>query len=291
MRRGYIWLLVVLTASTVVGHPATPDYRETGRLARGSVRFQLYRDYLIIVQGSIGPLSGLNFLLDTGSNTTVLSPQLARKLQLEATPTDVAVLGGSVSSRIATAPSLQFGPIQRDNVPVLIQDLSFLQDALPVRIDAIVGLDMLGQSTFVIDYVSHEVRFGPASMPDSIPLHIRNGLAFVDADINHTTVHLLVDSAAPSLIVFEQSPGIQTDPKVAASQPSPGKIGNFQRNHVRQLSLTLGQVDFGQESVFVVPNIRDAGHDFDGMMSPVALGFTRVAVDLNQRTLTFSRQP
>jgi hypothetical protein len=185
----YFWLLVVLTGLTVVGQPPAWGYRESDRPAKTSVGFQLYRNYLIVVQGSVGPLKGLNFLLDTGANRSVLSPQLARKLHLDATPTGVAVLSGNVKGGIATAPSMQFGPIRRDNVRVLIEDLSFIQNALPFRIDAIVGLDVLGQSTFVIDYSAREIRFGPApSMPDSIPLQLKEGLAFVDAVVNHTKI-------------------------------------------------------------------------------------------------------
>ncbi len=290
MRGSYIWLLIVLTGLTEVGHPATRGNRETDGFARTSVGFQLYRDYMIVAQGSVGSLRGLNFLLDTGTNTTVVSPKLARRLELEATPADVAVLSGKVRSEMATAPSLQFGPIRSENVPVLVQDLSFVQDALPIQIDAIIGLDVLGQSRFQIDYASREISFGPApSMRDSIPLKMKNGLVFVDAVVNHRTVHLLFDSAAPSLIMFEELPELESGLKGAVAQSSPKKIGDYEHRRVRQISFSLGEVQFEHESAFVAPNQRDAGHDFDGLMSPVALGITRVAVDLSRRTLTFSR--
>lgn len=245
---------------------------------------------MIVAQGSVGPLRGLNFLLDTGTNTTVLNPKLARKLRLESTPTEVAVLSSMVRSERATAPSIQLGPIRSENVPVLVQDLSWVQDALPIQIDAIVGLDVLGQSKFLIDYASREISFGAApAMRDSIPLQINNGFAFVDAVINRTTVHLLLDTASPALIIFEESPQPASGVKGVAAQPSPKKIGDYEHRRVRQISFSLGEVHFDHESAFVAPNQRDAGHDFDGLMSPVALGITRVAVDLNQKTLTFSR--
>ncbi len=291
MRGRYFWCIVVLTGLTVVGQQATQGYPGSARQAKTSVGFQLYRDYLIIVQGAVGPLKGLNFLLDTGANTTVLDPQLARKLHLDAASADVAVLSGSVKGQIATAPSLQFGPIRRANVRVLIEDLSFIQDALPFQIDAIVGLDVLGQSTFVIDYSSRKIQFGPTpSMPVSIPLQLNDGLAFVDAMVNHTRVRLLVDTAAPSLVIFKESIDPKTGLEGGRAQPPPKRIGDFDRKRVRQISLRLGEVEFSHESAFVVPNLRDAGHDFDGLMSPVALGFTRVAVNLTQKTLAFTRE-
>ena len=179
---------------------------------------------------------------------------------------------------------------------VLVEDLSFIRDALPLKIDAIVGLDVLGQSTFVIDYSSREIRFGPTpSMPNSIQLQMNNGLAFVDAEVNHAQVRLLVDTAAPSLLMFEELPESTQDKKgegdglAMKERSAPKKIGDYDHQRVRQVSLRVGEVEFGRESAFVVSNHKDSGHDFDGLMSPVALGFTRVSVDLNQKTLAFAR--
>jgi hypothetical protein len=287
MRGRYSWL-VVLTGLTVVGHPAAWGSGKLERGANTSVGFQLYRDYLIIAKGSVGPLKGLNFLLDTGANTTVLDPRLARRLHLDTTPTGVAVLSGCVKGGIATAPSVQFGPVRKDGVRVLVEDLSFIQDSLPFRIDAIVGLDVLGQSAFVIDYASREIRFGPApAMPDSVPLQMKDGLAFVDAVVNHTSVRLLVDTAAPSMVIFDELP--ESGLNGGGEQPSAKKIGDFDRARTREISLRLGEVEFGRESAFVVANRRDAGHNFDGMMSPVGAGITRVAVDVGRGRLAFAR--
>jgi hypothetical protein len=296
MRGRTFSFIVALTGLMVVSQPAAWGFRQSSQLAKTNVEFQLYRDYMIVVQGSVGPLKGLNFLLDTGTNTTVLDPRLARKLRLETAPTDVAVLGGRVKGSTATVPSLQFGPVRRDNVSVLVEDLFFVQDALPLQIDAIVGLDVLGQSSFVIDYSSREIRFGPTpAMPNSIRLQLNDGLAFVDAVVNHTRVRLLVDTAAPSLLMFEELPESAQDNKGSGDGPptkersTAKKIGDYDHQRVRQVSLRLGEVEFGREAAFVVPNHKDSGHDFDGLMSPVALGFTRVAVDLNQKTLAFAR--
>jgi hypothetical protein len=296
MRGRFFCLIIVLATLAVVMQPAAWGYRESAHLAKTSVGFQLYRNYLIVIQGSVGPLKGLNFLLDTGANTTVLDPRLAQKLHLDATPTSVAVPSGRAEGGIGAIPSLRFGPIHKDNIRVFIMDLSFLQHALPIQIDGILGLDVLGQSTFVIDYSSRKIRFSPASpMPDSIPLQLEDGLAFVDAVVNHTRVRLLVDTGAPSMIIFEEVPNWQSGPKGDDAQPSPRpsstKIGDFERKRERQISFSLGAVEFGHESALVASNHKDAGHDFDGMMSPVALGITRVEVNLTQRTLAFARKP
>ena len=291
MRGRFFWFIVVLTGSVVVGQPVSWGYRGADRPAKSGIGFQLYRDYLIVVQGSVGPLKGLHFLLDTGTSPTILDSQLALRLHLEVTPAAVAVLRGKVKGGIATAPSLHLGPLRKDNVRVIIENLNYVQDAFPFRIDGIVGLDVLGQGTFVIDYSSREIRFGPApSMPDSIPLQLKDGLAFVDAVVNHRTIRLLVDTGASSLVIFEELPDPASGQKGDVAQPLPKKVSDFDRKRIQQISLRLGEVEFGHGSVSVVPNHRDAGHDFDGLMSPVALGMTRIAIDLTQRKLAFAQE-
>ncbi len=73
MRGRNNWLLVLLILLTVAGVPAASGYTKSPAL-----RFDLYRDYLIVVQGSAGPVKGLNFLLDTGASPTILDRQVAR---------------------------------------------------------------------------------------------------------------------------------------------------------------------------------------------------------------------
>jgi predicted aspartyl protease len=294
MRATSLWWALVLTASVVVGQPLAYGYSDVPpvyppKTKTTTVGFELYRDYLIVVHGSAGPLKGLNFLLDTGATPSVLDTRLAAKLHLDSEPIDIAVLNGSVSGGTATAPTLDLGPIHRNNLPVLIEDLSFLQKALPVQIDGMIGLDMLGSSAFVLDYTRHELRFGPVpAMPVSIPLQMNQGLAILDATINHAPVHLLLDTGSPSLILFDASATPTAKPDSAASTP-PKAIGDVERREVHLNSLRLGAADFGREQAFLIQTHKDPTHNFDGLISPAALGITQIAIDLSRGTLAFTR--
>jgi Aspartyl protease len=288
------WRFITLTCLAVAGQPDArgyPDY-SSARQGRGSASFELYRGYLIVVRGSIGPLKGLHFLFDTGATPSVLDPRLKQQLHLVTSPQSIAVLNGTVQGETATVPRLEIGPIHRDNVSVLIQDLSFIQKVLPVRIDGIVGLDVLGQNPFEVDYAAREIRFGPLPfMKDSIPFQWKEGLAVIDAVVNRSPVHLLVDTGASSLILFGVSQHSARKPTATHSEPSSNTIGDFDRNHTQSISLRLGKTQFQPEAAFVVPHEKDPVYNFDGLISPVALGITRVAVDPSRRTLAFTREP
>jgi predicted aspartyl protease len=244
-----------------------------------TVTFGLYHDYLIVARGSAGSLKGLTFLIDTGASPTVLDPRVARKLHLQETPASIAVIGGRVQAGQATVPILSLGPVYRRDLPVLIEDLSFLEKNLPFRVDGVVGLDVLGQGAFLIDYESHKIQFGPTPMlPNSVALHMKDGLAMVDADVNGAPASLLIDTGASGLTLFarNETPAL----KVAS-------IGEFKRTQFQVRSIRLGQTEFKQESASVVGG--GASYAFDGLMSPAALGIRRVAIDIGRGAMGFGR--
>jgi hypothetical protein len=274
----------LLTVLLMAGEPPARGYGNQP----DTVHFDLYRDYLIVVRGSAGPLKGLNFLLDTGASPTVLDRRVAEKLHLDQLPASIAVVGGSVEAAQATAPTLEVGPARRDNFPVLVEDLSFFQKALPVRIDAVVGLDLLGQSAFEIDYAARQILFGlVALLPNTLPLRLQAGLPVVEAQVNHLSAHLMVDTGASSLVMFERP--APRPMRISEVRPSPGTIGEFDRKQVWLPSLRLGETEFGKEPAFLVRSRGEEAQDFDGLMSPAALGITKMAFDLGRGVLTFSR--
>jgi hypothetical protein len=247
-----------------------------------AVSFDLYRGYLIVARGAAGPLRGLNFLVDTGASPSVLDRRLAQKLHLQESPASVGVIGGSVQGGQSVVPSLEFGPLHRENFPVLVEDLSFFQKAVPVRIDAVIGLDLLGQSPFVIDYRSREIHFGSfPSFAAFLPMHMEEGLPIVGAELDHVPVRLLLDTGAGSLILFEPP------------EPRPTKIsfaiGEFDRKQAWLKSVKFGKAEFGREPVLLVQRGGDGSHDFNGLMSPAALGITKVAVYLERGVVAFAR--
>ena len=272
----------LLTVLLMVGEPSARGYGNQ----HDTVHFDLYRDYLIVVRGSAGPLKGLNFLLDTGASPTVLDRRVAEKLHLDQQPASISVVGGSVEAAQATAPSLEVGPAHGDNVHVLIEDLSFFQKALPVHIDAVVGLDLLGQRAFEIDYAARQIVFGSVPVLSNVlPLRLQAGLPVVEAQVNHLSAHLMVDTGSSSLILFEP---LALKP-VRVSLPTPDTIGEFDRKQVWLPNLRLGETEFGKEPAFLVRSRGAGTQDFDGLVSPAALGITKMTFDLGRGMLTFSR--
>jgi hypothetical protein len=255
------------------------------------LRFDLYHNYLIVARGSVGSRSGLNFLVDTGTNPSVLDRRVAQKLHLQERPSILAGINGRVQAGQATVPSLEFGPIRRDNVNMVVADLSFFSKAIPVPIDGVIGLDVVGQIPFEIDYAASQISFGPIPLlKNSLPLEVRGGLPIVTAELNHLSTHLVLDTAASALIVFApQTPAMVSRVNATTVQQSSSRMGEFERKSVQLGSLTLGHMELRGQPAFLLQNPWDRNEDFDGLMSPALLGITRLAIDAQRGVVEFSR--
>lgn len=253
----------------------------------GETHFDLYQGYFMVARGSIGPLKNLNFFLDTGTTPAVLDARLAKKLDLRVQDsTSITVLGGRAQGKSVDLPELDFGPVKRFDVLAVATDLSFFEKFVPVRIDAIVGLDVLGQRPFVIDYAAHVIRFGATpTLPVSVPLRLDHGMVVFDVDIDHTREHLLLDTGAGSIILFTR--GTTESPK--ENDPTPQKVGDFASKKVWLRTLRLGPEEFRRKPALMTMNPKPSQLDYDGLMSPAALGIARVSVDVKGGILGFSR--
>jgi hypothetical protein len=121
-----------------------------------------------------------------------------------------------------------------------------------------------------------------------VPLHLDRGLAVFDAEIDRTPVRLLFATGASSLVLFTKAAAQGSGAKVDALLAQ-DEIGNYENKKVWLHLLRLGPVEFRKEPALVIFNPRPSQFDYDGLTSPPALGFSRVAVNLQEGTLAFSR--
>jgi hypothetical protein len=74
----------------------------------------------------------------------------------------LAVHDRVVDAEQAVLPSVRIGTLRAEFLTVLIRDLGFLQKDLGIRIDGVIGLDVLSLSNFSIDYTIRRITFGTA---------------------------------------------------------------------------------------------------------------------------------
>ncbi|HEY1892075.1 MAG TPA: aspartyl protease family protein [Steroidobacteraceae bacterium] len=154
----------------------------------------------IIAQVMIDGKGPFQFLVDTGANSSMVSPALVQKLAL--TPVVSAteqVQGITGSERLPWAPieSLRIGDIVKRNLRLPIGDSPVLDG-----IDGILGLAGLGAVRVVVDFHRNRViidRSSPGGLPGFLEIEAKRtpgGLLVMPARVGNVKVAAVIDTGA-----------------------------------------------------------------------------------------------
>lgn len=171
------------------------------------VKFRLVKDFLIIVPVQINDSETLEFLLDIGTNTSIIVPEVAVRLNLRAVDRIeiVTVAGSSVAPR-SFLPRLTLGGKSAANTEVLWSDLSQLR-RLDKRISGVLGQNFLAQFNFTFDFRERRITFADVDENQfkqavRVSFETDEGRIMINLKIKQTTLKLVLDSGASDLILF-----------------------------------------------------------------------------------------
>lgn len=115
---------------------------------------------LILVETMVNGAGPFQFALDTGTSTTLLSPELASAFSLksESVPSMTGA-GGQIAARVGLLESLAIEKAAIKNVHVMVSDvLTMLGQAIGARLDGIIGYNYLKEFVVTIDYPREILR-------------------------------------------------------------------------------------------------------------------------------------
>lgn len=279
MRNGWTrgWMAAVLLvsgASEVAGRQETglPEER-TSRV----IGFRVAGRSLIVVDGRIGPFDGLTLMIDTGTPQSVVDRSLAGRFRN----------AGSGAHRLI-APFVQFGPVYEPRVPVLASDLHGLSAGLGVRLDAIIGLDVLRGRCLIIDYAARTLTFGcSGGSGPTVALARRGSRVLIDVTIDGQQRRLLLDTGAEAILLFERAaPAARLETSTSTAAALGGSLAPLRRFNAEDVS--VGGHDLGPRPVFVAAD--PAGRvDYDGVFGVRWLA-TRILLDLDRMRIGWESQ-
>ena len=250
--------------------------------------FKAYQEYLIVVDGRIGNLEHLNLLLDTGSNPTTIDRSVCARLGLQGAPRDLSLFNKSVPSESVTLPDLQFGPMRRQNLPVMVADFSAISKGLGTHIDAVIGLDVLGGTNFTVDYAKRRILFRASVQHHTTSFSA--GPQFITVNLNSggRQLRLLLDTGTAQLVLFENRlHGIDYEwtGAIGSGQNASGSVhfGAVVLPHAK-----LGTMEVGPQRVSVVTSQQNIEKDLDGLMGLSCLRPKRISFDFERQLLGWS---
>ena len=290
MRRVFLHLLFLAVIGSWTGGAllaAAPSKNEPKHLdstiPHESVPVHILGGFLAVAEGQIGgALSHQNFILDTGTSPSVLNVRVARQLGLVLSPAKVTAIGRDTEVAFATVPDLQLGALQARSTAFLVTDLADVERAWKIPIAGILGLDILGKTSFRLDYERQILEFGDVSR-EGIPIGLSTSLDLPIAEIriNGKALHLLVDTGSDRLVFFGgRSTGILDSPGALVRGNS--VAGGVPVHQGPALEFEWHGRRFQQEPVIV------AGREeplFDGLLSVRSMGFRSIAVDATRRVV------
>lgn len=128
----------------------------SGSQARARVKFRIAHPAkpLMLLEASVNGAGPFQFALDTGTSTTLISPELAQRFSIrsESVP-GMTGAGGAVQARAGMVESLAIESAAIANVQVMVADvLMMLGQAIGARLDGIIGYNYLKEFKTTIDY-------------------------------------------------------------------------------------------------------------------------------------------
>jgi len=253
------------------------------------VPFELYQHHLVVAKGSIGRLNDLNLLIDTGTIPSMVDSRIARKLHMQSESSMLVAFGQHVQIQSGVVEGFRIGSLQSPAVPAGVCNLSYLEG---VRIDAIVGLDVLARANFSIDYRTRVLTFSPGGREDAVvPLEIVWPFVTVRMTIAGEQVRLVVDTGSSDLVIFKTRM-----PAVLLRAPWRGDksvqyasgAARLQRLELRQAG--LGDHTWDKLAAWRLDRVPDGyPPSVDGVVGVRALGCQRVRFDFERGEFGWSR--
>jgi predicted aspartyl protease len=175
------------------------------------ITFKLVSNYLVVVPVRVNDEGPFDFLLDTGTNTTLLTPELARRINLRATSRiPLITLSGTEMLPRAMLDSLALGTKSLKHLEVIFDDLRGIR-AVNSKICGVLGQNFLSQFNYLIDYRERRVEFEENGDLEKryagTPLKVEHdeGKLIVTSQTTapvHETLRLVLDSGASHLVIF-----------------------------------------------------------------------------------------
>jgi hypothetical protein len=186
---------------------------------------------------------------------------------------------------------LRVGSVEFPTVSAMVLDLATIESRLGLRLDAIIGLDVLQERNFTIDYRQRRLLIGEAlATGDPIPFELKTDAGapyvVVPMEVNSQRVRLLLDTGADGLTLYAARVQALTHTvQKSGTRKDVSAVGEYDVNQIRLSNIRLGAIQRASLQAAVINSPDSALRDFDGLLGPTFLGITRLALDFRTSTL------
>jgi predicted aspartyl protease len=276
----------------------SPTSARSGRQPE-EMPFRLVHGFAVVVQGEIGALKNLNFIIDTGSVPSIINQRVAKKLGISGMARSFALVSKQSEADYGTAKEVRLGWVRKIDLPIAIVDLSNLERLLDMRIDAIIGLDAFSYESFGIDYRRGKITKGLSGLArhkvaaeiltaDNAPYWV------LPVEINGRRLRMLLDTGADEVKIFAdrrvESVSSRSEESTAVKMPVTGVSTAKHLLAPPPLLLVMDDVTFKKTPRVEMPKPAGALGDVGGLLAPRELRITRIEFDWENKRLLWDAE-
>ena len=178
-----------------------------------TVSGRMVAGYLLVVPMAINGRGTWDFVVDTGTNQTVIDPELGEELHLAKTGrVTLNTLAGAQKVWLASADSIAAGAASVAKLEILVGRIDAVRK-LDGRVRGVLGLDFLYHFAFSLDYGGARLRLFPANVPAdpedsglaSVEVQLVDGRVLVPCGWGDAKMRLLaLDSGIAEVLLFAE---------------------------------------------------------------------------------------
>jgi predicted aspartyl protease len=257
---------------------------------------------LILLPVHVNERGPFDFILDTGAGTSLLTPELAKQLNVKIVGSkEGQSAGGNVAVSLAKADSLAVGGARINDVDLGIVDLAHVGKTIGAKIDGDLGYNFLKHFRVTINYRDCEIRFDDPKRIEAfahgaktaVPIRLASPakpLLLIDVQLNgRGPFQFAIDTGTSTTAITPQLAnelGISSSPTgtgtTAGAQVDvrAGNVESFQLGGAKIDNMTVVVADFFEMLSAAI------GAKLDGIVGYNFLRNYKVAIDYPGETLT-----
>ena len=257
------------------------------RKSDSELPFVLRDGYLIVVEGRIGRKRRVRLAVDTGATYSVLRSDIASGHVFTHRTIRVVNLDRVVTQEGVDVADFQLGPIRVPHLLMMTSALSYLAEADP-DLDGIVGLDVLRQSNFTIDFGRGRIVFGATpAFRSSVAMEDQSYLA-VDIQMLKRPVRLVLDTGVRCILLYrdrmgDRLPDLRIEQRIRGTSFS----GSASLDVVTLPPLELNGTALQRKAVLLRNSPQGFLPELDGYFSVVSLGARRLSFDFEKKMFSW----
>jgi predicted aspartyl protease len=245
--------------------------------------FELVSGFLVVVNGEIGNLHGLKFILDTGASHSLIDRKVADTLRLRRRSGKVISFGRRISVEWADIPELRVGPLRGEAVRIMVVKLAEYSE-LAEHADGIIGLDLLSKGRrFSIDYDRRTVSFQLDE--DGTPEHSPSVCFVVPLVVQGVPVHVVVDTGLQGILLYENRLRKRLPKMRIEGESTNAAMGRLRATQVRLPGVQIVGAQVATTVFLIDGPDEDALPGVDGYLGPAALQAKRIEFDFDAGVL------